>query len=64
MNNTNSLKVAVSNHDLKALKTNVSAKLANVVVEEAIEKNGKAVSCYEMKRQNLFLFTSILKIII
>ncbi|MCV3769606.1 MAG: hypothetical protein K0T53_02715 [Wolbachia pipientis] len=43
MNNASSLKVAVSNQDLKALKANVSAKLADVAVEEAIEKARKAV---------------------
>ncbi|QKX02414.1 hypothetical protein [Wolbachia endosymbiont of Dirofilaria (Dirofilaria) immitis] len=42
MSNSNSLKVAVSNQDLKALRANISAKLVDVAVEAAIEKTGKA----------------------
>ncbi len=41
MSNSNLLRVAVSNQDLKALKANVSAKLADIAVEAAIEKAGK-----------------------
>ncbi|QKX01826.1 hypothetical protein GOY13_02730 [Wolbachia endosymbiont of Cruorifilaria tuberocauda] len=41
MSNSSSLKVAVSNQDLKALKANISAKLVDVAVESAIEKARK-----------------------